>query len=416
MAGSQWHGYWDRRRLSVKRKEVSQSENDEIGAGTEKSSPSIVAPDLVDVYEFICRSCVQKPQMNYEFFQSMCVPHALLHSKQSSSPEIASRLGGPLLAKTGFTKESVAQTIDEWCAIGVKLSRKLGFNEFELSLSEKVRIYHYYVPVFLWCKWELELHTLKYKEGEFVRPLVIGISAPQGCGKTTIVDSLEYLFNSLGSHAAAISIDDFYLTASSQAELAALNCDNHLLKMRGNAGSHDLQLGIQTLKALCSLTSSGMTAKLPHYDKSANAGYGDRADPSKWAEVEAPLKVVLFEGWMLGFEPEDECTVAAIDPQLVAVNKNLAAYNDAWHKMIDSWIIIQVGDPHWVYKWRQQAEAGMRADGGSGMTDEQVADFVSTYMPAYKAYLPALYEKGPHGASPEHTLRLDIDEDRNPVG
>jgi pantothenate kinase-related protein Tda10 len=58
--------------------------------------------------------------------------------------------------------------------------------------------------------------------------------------------------------------------------------------------------------------------------------------------------------------------------QLVAVNKNLAAYNDAWHKMIDSWIIIQVGDPHWVYKWRQQAEARMRADGGSGMTDEQV--------------------------------------------
>lgn len=55
MAGSQWHGYWDRRRLSVKRKEVSQSENDEIGAGTEKISPSIVAPDLVDVYEFICR-------------------------------------------------------------------------------------------------------------------------------------------------------------------------------------------------------------------------------------------------------------------------------------------------------------------------------------------------------------------------
>jgi pantothenate kinase-related protein Tda10 len=86
--------------------------------------------------------------------------------------------------------------------------------------------------------------------------------------------------------------------------------------------------------------------------------------------------------------------------------------------MIDSWIIIQVGDPHWVYKWRQQvwnqthtlftftenhlfserlallassydsllpqflshavwllvdqAEAGMRAAGGSGMTDEQV--------------------------------------------
>lgn len=39
------------------------------------------------------------------------------------------------------------------------------------------------------------------------------------------------------------------------------NCRWDTLKcgqMRGNAGSHDLQLGIQTLKALCSLTSSGM--------------------------------------------------------------------------------------------------------------------------------------------------------------
>jgi pantothenate kinase-related protein Tda10 len=116
-----------------------------------------------------------------------------------------------------------------------------------------------------------------------------------------------------------------------------------------------------------------------------------------------------------------------------------------------------------------QAEAAMRADGRSGMTDEQVgtnilsikcsirskmkvwlfnnpnsqmhtylltmvilhlvnkcsyissakfqvADFVSIYMPAYNAYLPALYKKGPRGASHEHMLRLQIDEDRNPIG
>ncbi len=79
----------------------------------------------------------------------------------------------PLLTNTRFTKEIVAQTIDKWCALRVKLSRKLKFNEFELSLSEKVCIYHYYVPMFLWCKWELKLHPLKYKEGEYVRPLVI---------------------------------------------------------------------------------------------------------------------------------------------------------------------------------------------------------------------------------------------------
>jgi hypothetical protein len=59
------------------------------------------------------------------------------------------------------------------CAPRVKPSRKMRFNEFDLSLSEKVCIYHYYVPMFLWCKWELKLHTLKYKKGKYVRPLVV---------------------------------------------------------------------------------------------------------------------------------------------------------------------------------------------------------------------------------------------------
>jgi len=44
---------------------------------------------------------------------------------------------GTLLAKTRFTKEIVAQTIDKWCTLKVKLSRKLIFNEFELSLLKK---------------------------------------------------------------------------------------------------------------------------------------------------------------------------------------------------------------------------------------------------------------------------------------
>ena len=35
----------------------------------------------------------------------------------------------------------------------------------------------------------------------------------------------------------------------------------------------------------------------------------------------------------------------------------------------------------------------MRASGKPGMTEEQVASFVSRFMPAYKAYLPGLYAK-----------------------
>ena len=40
----------------------------------------------------------------------------------------------------------------------------------------------------------------------------LGISAPQGCGKSTLVEQLELLFEWRGQRAASVSIDDFYLT------------------------------------------------------------------------------------------------------------------------------------------------------------------------------------------------------------
>eukprot|EP01011_Urceolus_sp_BLP5_P001249 TRINITY_DN2172_c0_g1_i2.p1 TRINITY_DN2172_c0_g1~~TRINITY_DN2172_c0_g1_i2.p1 ORF type:complete len:78 (+),score=18.17 TRINITY_DN2172_c0_g1_i2:237-470(+) len=36
----------------------------------------------------------------------------------------------------------------------------------------------------------------------------------------------------------------------------------------------------------------------------------------------------------------------------------------------------------------------MRAAGHDGMTDDEVALFVDTFMPAYRQYLPALYADG----------------------
>lgn len=45
----------------------------------------------------------------------------------------------------------------------------------------------------------------------------------------------------------------------------------------------------------------------------------------------------------------------------------------------------------------------------------QVKDFVSRYLPAYKAYLPTLYSEGPKGSDPEHLLVIEIDEGRNPI-
>ncbi|XP_073303369.1 D-glycerate 3-kinase, chloroplastic-like [Primulina huaijiensis] len=322
---------------------------------------------------------------------------------------------GPILKEIGLAPKKVAESIDKWTLYGSQLCRFFKINELYLTKPQKIRIYHYYVPVFLWCEQEVSRHRSMFKEDDEIPPLVIGFNAPQGCGKTTLVEALDYLFRITGRKSATISIDDFYLAAEEQVKLRESNPDNALLELRGNAGSHDLSLSVETLKAIGSLTKEGKKIKLPRYNKSAYNGRGDRADPSTWPEVEGPLTVVLFEGWMLGFKPLPAEIVKAVDPQLETVNKNLKDYHDAWDKFIDSWIVIKIQDPGCVYNWRLQAEIAMRDDGKPGMSDEEVRDFVSRYLPAYKAYLPTLYSDGPNGANPEHLLVVEIDVGRNPI-
>lgn len=322
---------------------------------------------------------------------------------------------GPLIDKLGLTAEMVAESIDKWLQYGLHLCRVFKLNELYLTEPQKARFYHYYIPVFIWCEDQISDHRSTFKDGEDIPPLVIGFSAPQGCGKTTLVFALDCLFRSTGRNTATISIDDFYLTAEGQAKLREENPGNALLEFRGNAGSHDLSFSTETLTTLSKLSKEGMKMKLPRYDKSAYNGRGDRADPSIWPEIEGPLMAVLFEGWMLGFKPLPMEAVKAVDPQLELVNKNLEAYYDAWDKFIKAWIVIKIKDPSCVYQWRLQAEMAMRADGKPGMSDDEVKDFVSRYLPAYKAYLPTLYSEGPNGSDPERLLVIEIDEGRNPI-
>ena len=71
-------------------------------------------------------------------------------------------------------------------------------------------------------------------------------------------------------------------------------------------------------------------------------------------------------------------------PGLPEVNELLSRYT-AWHDLLDAWVVLAVDDPQCVYNWRLQAEQAMAAQGRPGMSDAQVADFVSRYMPAYHA-------------------------------
>ncbi|GLI64652.1 hypothetical protein VaNZ11_007980 [Volvox africanus] len=333
--------------------------------------------------------------------------------RQTSPPSdlISYIQSGPLLTSCGIASEAVEAHAEEWERLGRQLAVQLAFDHENLDPIQKLRIYHYYLPVYWWVSRQLEQHR---REGHQTA-LVLGISAPQGCGKTTIVEQLEQLFNWLGRPAASVSIDDFYLTNADQTALAAANPDNRLLQLRGNAGTHDLALGTETVKRLRGLTTPGHSVAVPRYDKSSYGGRGDRAAASTWPVVSGPLDVVFFEGWMSGFAPVDPPAAAAVEPALVAVNEHLKSYKAAWDELVDSWLVVRIGDPQWVYKWRLQAEERMKASGKNGMTAEQIADFVSRFIPAYSAYLPGLYAAGPTTARSGRTLILEVDQNRSPI-
>ncbi|KAK3259915.1 hypothetical protein CYMTET_31101 [Cymbomonas tetramitiformis] len=321
----------------------------------------------------------------------------------------------PLLSKVGLAPEAVSKNLDWWKELGTLLINNLQMDSENLTDAERERVYQYYLPVYHWCQSQLQRH--KEQNAGTCQPIVLGLSAPQGCGKTTVVEQLEALFRAQGMTAVAVSVDDFYLTFEEQQALAEAHPGNALLQFRGNAGSHDVALGTDTLRSLLALKTPEDEAATPRYDKSLNEGRGDRAPPIQWPVVKGPVDVILFEGWMFGFAPVSEEEACTVDPQLKEVNAALRGYKAAWDSFVDAWMVIKVDDHNWVQKWRLQAEVAMREKGLPCMTDEQVKDFVDRFLPAYRAYLPGLYADGPTTAGEDvPVLVIDVDENRSVHG
>lgn len=106
---------------------------------------------------------------------------APVHCTVPSSPALISSVGdlfefilsGPLIPKLGFDSDKVAESIDSWLRCGSQLCRLFRLQEFNLSVPEKARIYHYYVPVYIWCENLLLNHKSSFKEGDEIPPLVV---------------------------------------------------------------------------------------------------------------------------------------------------------------------------------------------------------------------------------------------------
>lgn len=208
-------------------------------------------------------------------------------------------------------------------------------------------------------------------------------------GKSHLTGLLPaYLEKHYDLRLATMSLDDFYLTHSDQVKLAQSEPDNPLLSGRGPAGTHDLPILEQCLAKLKSINdrvsaksptvTKGQSLQLPIYDKSLFKGEGDRS--KEVVEVQGPIDVVIFEGWMNGFGPlsndklEERYAEAGRqwpssslnDPARVmptillysrstlhSINQNLRQYEVLWDQ-IDCFVQIRPLDLSYVWSWRLQ--------------------------------------------------------------
>lgn len=257
--------------------------------------------------------------------------------------------------------------------------------------------------------------------------LVIGISGPQGSGKSFLTAKiLDHLHQSKPTlNCVGLLLDDFYLTHKDQVAVtkAAQLSENALLQGRGLPGTHDLELAVETLHKLKNGT---VPVEIPFYDKSAFNGEGDRLD--LWITVDKPVDVVLFEGWMNGFKAIDPtlfpaaymCTGTESVVQkthmyhLEEINADLGRYEPLWG-LFDRFVYLKTDVEKNVYKWRLQQEADLISKRGTGMTDAQVVQFVDRYMPMYVLYYWRMCAEGA-AKGKDCNLCIEIDGNRNVEG
>ncbi|KAJ8071629.1 hypothetical protein OCU04_001949 [Sclerotinia nivalis] len=288
------------------------------------------------------------------------------------------------------------------------------------------------------------LHHLSiHQKTHATRPFIIGLNGIQGAGKTTLVNTLyEILSRDHGLETLVLSIDDLYLTREDQEKLARENEGNRLVRFRGEPGTHDIPLARALFTSL--LHSPPQPTRIPIYDKSLHSGLGDRSPSfhtvNDTTQNQKPVQIIIFEGWCVGFRSLPPTTISDIHqsslslpqtsttyttlrdhplPSLLFINQKLKDYDDITNTF-NIFIHIDAQDTQYVYEWRKEQEQALRREKGTGMTDEQVKEFVDAYYPAYELFLDGVRRgifkgKQPGGEWDGKQLRLVVGKDRRVV-
>ena len=259
-----------------------------------------------------------------------------------------------------------------------------------------------------------------HRESE--RPILVGVSGAQGSGKTTFARFLsKWLDRRMQLSAVCLSLDDVYLTRAERQELPRRT--HMLLETRGVPGTHDVPLAHRVLDAL---TNSGAarTVALPVFDKALD----DRAPDGQWPVVDAPVDVVLFEGWCVGARPQSPESLAEPVNALEAerdrsgrwrryVNERLRTDYASLFLRLDLLVMLRVPNFEKVLEWRRLQERKLRqrlrgrpriGAKPPGMSDEEIAHFVQHYERLTRHMLKTM---------PDYAdVVIDIDENHRMTG
>jgi D-glycerate 3-kinase len=194
------------------------------------------------------------------------------------------------------------------------------------------------------------------------RPFVVGLCGAQGSGKSTVSEGLKVRFEAVGINVALLSIDDLYLPREEREALAA--SVHPLLRTRGVPGTHDVALG----RAVIADCGGEGVVTLPRFAKEDDT----RRPRDQWAMIEAPVDIILFEGWCVGAVAQD---AAALDAPVNAlerdedqggvwrrwVNDRLASDYRRLFGRIDYLILLAAPGFEVVSAWRKEQEHKLRA-------------------------------------------------------
>jgi len=251
-----------------------------------------------------------------------------------------------------LTKKTISpmQAVNECCEKVKKDYLKFLNKEkiYKKKMSSNIKnLKKIYIPIAFWI-------NNKFKKKK--NTLLIGLSAGQGAGKTTVANILSIILKIFFKrNVCVISIDDFYKTSKERNRMAK---KKHLLfKTRGVPGTHDISLMQNFFTAI--KKKNFKKIKLPRFNKSLD----DRFKVSHWYKINKKPEIVLVEGWCVGAKAQKNHSlkkpVNALerdeDKNLVwrtFVNEKLKKEYKKVFSMIDYYIFMKVPNFKMVFKWR----------------------------------------------------------------